>query len=65
MIENKGVAVKKFVRLYIAEVEEVGQPMDAEEVAFTQWFPVNRDTALLLTYEQNINFFIENVLPKI
>jgi bis(5'-nucleosidyl)-tetraphosphatase len=65
MIDYQGERRKKVVRLYIAEVEQVEEFKDVEEIAFTQWFPVNETTAQLLVYQQNIESFIHNVIPKV
>ena len=57
--------VHKTVKLYIAEVEKESEILDLDEVEQVEWFPANEETASLLHFKENIQHFIDCVLPKL
>ncbi|OMJ78465.1 hypothetical protein SteCoe_21704 [Stentor coeruleus] len=65
VFESKQGPVRKTVKLYLAEVSQEGDIQDKKECEFVEWFPANETTAQLLHHQENINHFIEHVLPNI
>ena len=57
--------VKKSVKLYLAEVDQVDEIQDKKECETAEWFPINQESAQLLHFQENIMHFIDNVIPKI
>ncbi|OMJ90211.1 hypothetical protein SteCoe_7508 [Stentor coeruleus] len=63
--ENRRGPVRKTVKLYLAEVSQEGDIQDKKECETVEWFLANETTAHLLHHQENINHFIEHVLPNI
>ena len=63
--QSSGISVRKSVKLYIAEVEQVAEIQDKKECELVEWFDINENTAQLLNFQDNIRHFIDNILPKI
>jgi 8-oxo-dGTP pyrophosphatase MutT (NUDIX family) len=57
--------VKKTVKLYLAEVDQIAEIQDKKECESAEWFPANEQTSRLLHFNENIRHFVENVLPRL
>ena len=64
-IGKNGQSFMKIVKLFIAEVAQEGEIQDTEECEYVEWFPVCVATAEKLYFEQNKEFFIQHIMPKI
>ncbi|CAG9332404.1 unnamed protein product [Blepharisma stoltei] len=60
-----GRSVEKSVVLFIAEVAKQTEIQDKEDIELIQWFPINEDTINLLHFRENIEHFLQYILPKI
>ena len=57
--------VRKSVKLYLAEVDQIADIQDKKECETVEWFDLTESNARLLHFEENIRHFVENVIPNV